>query len=143
MVFELEFKGQGVILKNKDIVRPARTAAEYIQAEFDLSKAMGLHPKKFKSDVLAENSSIMGTWIGRGGVALPAWARDNGAAFHIMALHELFPAGGIGEIVYIQWGIDLEDLAEPVARHESKEAAIRYAVTVAAAEYLQNRPKPL
>jgi hypothetical protein len=111
-----------------------KTNADYIQAEFDLSVAMGLKPKKFDASKSPASSSVVGTWVDQSGNALPAWVRDKAATFTAMATFQCFPSPSLQPEVFIQWGYDLESVMVPVAEHATFEDALAYAVTLAATE---------
>ena len=115
-----------------------RTEDDYLQAELRLAQAMGLKPKRFHPHISPPFSPVKGAWVTEDGTPLPAWARDDGAAFAAMVKFQCFPSSSTGDI-FIQWGIDFECVDEQVARHVSYQDALRYAITVAATECANQR----
>ena len=115
-----------------------RTEDDYLQAELRLSQAMGHKPKRFHPHISPPFSPVKGAWVPAEGTPLPAWARDDGAAFKAMVMFQCYPSSSTQDI-FIQWGIDFECVDEAVARHASPEAALRYAITLAATECANQR----
>jgi hypothetical protein len=122
--------------KNKSAQEQVKVKGEsdYIQAEHDLCQALGMNPKKFDKIASAQGSRVVGAWLDDKGNALPAWIRDGGACFCIMAHFQCYPSSGGNDDVFIQTGIDLESVLVRTDEHVSYEIAVRYAVALAAAE---------
>lgn len=125
----------------KQEVVKKKTEADYIQAEHDLSQALGLKPKKFDRSATAPGSIVTGTWLDRDGTPLRAWVRDGAATLSVMAKFQCYPsASTMLDEVYIQSGIDLDYVSVPVAEHADYESAVRYAVALAATSIASFKP---
>ena len=124
--------------KTKEDHVTIKSASDYIQVEHDVSQALGLNPKKFDASAFANNSRIVGAWLGADGKALPAWIRDGSACLQLMATFQCFPAAGGKDDVFIQSGIDLDHILVLVKEHSSYELAVRYAVALAAIDMSQS-----